>query len=396
MTGVAALTQEILPSIVALRHELHAHPELGYEERETADRLLRRLETVRGLQIRTGVARTGVVATLNAHMAGPCVALRADMDALPIQEETALPYSSEVAGRMHACGHDGHMSCLVGAALVLARMADELPGKVKFIFQPAEEGGGGAPAMCNEGVLDDPRVDAIFALHGWPGVDLGSVELSAGPTMASSDRWTMTIDGTGTHAAFPHQGVDPIVVAAQVVTALQTIASRTIDPLEPVVVTVGQFHAGTASNIIPDQAVLEGTMRTLSGGVREQVKARIEQIARQTAEAYGARAEVSFHNRYPVTMNDAAGVQMVAEVARSIVGTEHVSVEARPSMGSEDFSFFAEKVPAVYWRLGVRRPGEARSPALHQPTYEFPDAALPIGIRMHCGIVRAFLRSGLR
>jgi amidohydrolase len=293
---------------------------------------------------------------------------------------------------MHACGHDGHMSCLLGAATVLSRLAADLPGKVKFIFQPAEEGGGGGAAMCDAGVLEDPKVDAIFALHGWPDVELGSVELSAGPTMASTDRWALTVHGVGAHAAFPHKGVDPIVVAAHIVTALQTIVSRTIDPLDSAVVTVAKFHAGTAANIIPERAELEGTMRALNAEIRAKVRARIEEIALQTAAAFGARAEIKFHSGYPVTMNDPASVKLVAEAAAEVLGADRVSTEARPSMGAEDFAFYAERVPAVYWRLGVGQGAAEKRPMLHQPTYDFPDAALGIGIRLHCAIAARFLK----
>src|ERR1043166_414937 len=248
MSDVTSLIGELSPQIAALRHEIHADPELGYEEHATARRILERIKGFANLTIRSGVAKTGIVATLNVNKPGRCVALRAELDCLPITEETGLPYASKNAGKMHACGHDGHASCLVGAAMVLSRMADELPGKVKFIWQPAEEGGAGGKLMCEEGVLDEPKVDAIFALHGWPYLDLGTVGVKAGPAMASTNPWTMTIRGQGSHAAYPHKGVDPIVVAAHVVTALQTIAARFTDPLDSVVVTVGKFHAGTASN----------------------------------------------------------------------------------------------------------------------------------------------------
>jgi amidohydrolase len=393
MNRIAALVEDLLPSITSLRHDLHACPEVGYEEHETSRRVLSELEKIPGLHIRSGVAKTGIVATLNADRPGRCVALRADLDALLITEATGLPYASRNPGRMHACGHDGHMSCLVGAAAVLSRLAPDLPGKVKFIFQPAEEGGGGGAAMCDAGVLDDPRVDAVFALHGWPDVDLGCVELSPGPTMASTDRWELTVHGVGAHAAFPHRGVDPIVVASHIVTALQTIVSRTIDPLDSAVVTVAKFHAGTAANIIPENAELEGTMRALNPEVRSKVRARIEEIATRTAAAFGATAEITFGRGYPVTMNDAACARLVADTAADVLGADRVSTQARPSMGAEDFSFFAERVPATYWRLGVGQGPIDQRPMLHQPTYNFPDAALQTGIRMHCEIVARFVKT---
>jgi amidohydrolase len=350
------------------------------------------LAALGNLEIRSGVAGTGIVATLNAGKPGRCVALRADMDCLPIEEETGLPYASEHPGRMHACGHDGHVACLVGAAKVLSQVADTLPGKVKFVFQPAEEGGGGAAVMCREGVLDDPKVDAIFALHGWPELDLGKVGVGRGAVMASMDSWSMTVRGEGAHAAYPHKGIDPIVAASQVVTALQTIASRSIDPLEAVVVTVGRFESGTAPNIIPPTAELAGTIRALDGAVRDRAVARLEQVASQTAAAMGASAEVRFHAGYPVLINDDGAARLVAEVARGVVGDDGVQTNVPRSMGAEDFAFYAERIPAAFWQLGVRDPRATSQAMLHQPTYDFPDAALPIGIRMHCEIARRFVR----
>ncbi|MBN2563870.1 MAG: amidohydrolase [Phycisphaerae bacterium] len=391
MNRIAALIDETLPSLIALRHDIHAHPELGFEERETARRVLEQIQPLSNLNIRTGVAKTGIVATLNADKPGRCVALRAEMDGLPIPEETGLPYASKHAGRMHACGHDGHISCLVGAAKVLSRMAGELPGKVKFIFQPAEEGGGGGKAMCDEGVLDDPKVDAVFALHGWPDLDFGIVGTRTGSVLASQDSWSITIHGVGGHAAWPHQGVDPIVAASHMVTAMQSIASRMTDPLDSVVVTVGEFHAGTTSNVIPNRADLTGTIRALNAATRAKAAARLEQIAKQTVAAFGARAEVHLRQGYPVLTNHSDASRLVAEVARDVLGPDSVLDDLPPCMGAEDFAFYAERIPAAFWCLGVRRGEACSQPRLHQPTYDFPDAALPIGIRMHCEVARRFL-----
>ena len=249
--SVADLVRSALTVTLSLRHELHAHPELMYEEHGTAQRLYARLMCIPGLDIRQGVGGTGIIAVLGADRPGPCVALRADMDALPIQEITDKPYKSKTTEMMHACGHDGHMACLVGAAIVLSKLVDRLPGPVKFVFQPAEEGGNGAVKMIDEGVLDDPPVAAMFALHAWPWTPLGSIACQVGATMASVDDFHIVVEGIGAHAAYPHRGVDPIVIAAQIVTALQSIVSRQTNPVDTAVVTVGQIHAGTARNIIP-------------------------------------------------------------------------------------------------------------------------------------------------
>ncbi|MFQ5422842.1 MAG: M20 family metallopeptidase [Phycisphaerae bacterium] len=389
--GLEQIIEQVLPAATALRHDLHAHPELSFEEHATARRIVERLEPLGNLEIRTGIAGTGVVATLNAGRSGRCVALRAELDALPIEEENDVAYKSTHAGKMHACGHDGHMSCLVGAATVLSQVADALPGIVKFIFQPAEEGGGGGRRMIEAGVLEEPKVDAIFALHGWPLMPLGTVGVRPGPSLASTNPWRITVRGVGSHAAYPHKGIDPIVAAAHVVTALQTIASRSTNPLESVVVTVGQFLAGTAENIIPRTARLVGTLRTLDPQVREKAVSLIKQIATATASAFGAEAECDIREGYPVLINDAAMAGFVERVARDVVGADHVDGNVAPSMGGEDFAYYAEQIPAAFWRLGVRSGDPASQPGLHQPTYDFPDAAIAHGIRMHCELARRFL-----
>lgn len=385
--------ESIRPELIALRHEIHAHPELAFEEHETARRITQRLERAGNLKIQTGLAKTGVVATLNGDKPGPCVALRAELDALPITEETGAPYASKIAGKMHACGHDGHATCLVGAAMVLSSLASELPGRVKFIFQPAEESGGGGGILCEEGVLENPTVDAAFALHGWPYMDLGEIGIAPGPAMASTNPWKITIHGRGAHAAYPHRSVDPIVVAAHLVTALQTIASRNTDPLDAVVVTVATIKSGTAGNIIPDTAELSGTIRTLDAGVRSRVIERFTTLAEQTAAAFGAKARVDLGWGYPVLVNDAGAVAHVADVARRVVGAEKVADQLRPSMGGEDFAYYAERVPVAFWRLGVRRGDPAKQATLHQPTYDFPDEAIALGVRMHCEIAQSFLEN---
>lgn len=390
MKDIASLIQAALPDIVALRHDLHQHPELSYEESRTADRIMAYIGGIPGLDIQTGVAGTGIVATLGKDKKGPCVALRADMDALPMQEEADVPYKSQTPGKMHACGHDGHTSCLVGAVRVLAQCADELTGPVKFIFQPAEEGGMGGKRMCEEGALENPDVAAIFGLHGWPQLPLGHIGLRTGGMLASTDSFEIRVTGTGSHAAFPHLGIDPIAIAAHIVVALQSIVSRNTDPLDSAVVTVAQIHAGTAFNIIPPVATLKGTVRALDETVRAQTLMRLTQMATGIAEAMNGQAEVHIAPEgSPAVYNDTMAVEMVKTIVRRAVPNIE-TVEVRPVMGGEDFAFYGARVPSAFFFLGLRPPDEDTYPNLHQPDFDFADAALPVGIRMHVEIARHF------
>lgn len=392
MKDIQSVVESVLSDVVTLRHEIHAHPELAYQEHETSRRVVERLQKIPGLKIQTGLAGgTGIVATLNSGKSGKCVALRAELDALPVQEETGRAYASKTDGKMHACGHDGHTSALVGAAMVLSKMADELPGAVKFIWQPAEESGGGGEKMCKEGVLESPKVDAIFACHGWPSLPVGHIGVRSGAVLASTNPWSMTVHGKGTHAAYPHKGIDPIVVACHIVNVWQTIVSRGTSPTDSCVVTVGKFHAGTAENIIPPAATLGGTIRTLNAETRKWAVGEVRRIAEKTAEALGARAEIEIREGYPVMVNDLRAAEFVAGVAREVVGAGNVETNEPPSLGGEDFAYYAQRVPAAFWRLGVREKGVDEMPALHHPKYDFNDAALPVGVRMHCEIVRRYL-----
>ncbi len=387
---IADAVKRVTPVVTRLRHDIHAHPELGFEEVETARRVVESLAELPNLKIQTGVARTGVVATLNADRAGPVIALRAELDALPIQETSDLPYRSTIPGRMHACGHDGHTACLVGAAIVLSEIADELPGCVKFIWQPAEEGRAGGAVMLDEGVLENPRVDAAFAVHGWPYLPLGAIGARAGATMASADFFEITVRGVGAHAAYPHRAVDPIFVGAQIVSAVQSIASRGVDPLDAVVVSVTEFHAGTANNIIPATARLTGTIRTLREPVRHSVLDRFAKLVRQTASAHGADVEIEMGRGYPVLVNDADCAAFVCRVAEDVFGEAAVERDLPACMGGEDFAFFGQRVPVAFWRLGVATRPVERQPTLHQSTYDFPDLAIPIVVRMHCELAKRF------
>ena len=391
MKDVTPIIDDVVDGIVSLRHEIHENPELGYEESGTAARVLRHIEPIDGLDIQTGVAETGIVATFGAEKTGPCVALRADMDALPIEETGDVPYKSKVPGKMHACGHDGHTSCLVGAVKVLSEIRDELEGPVKFIFQPAEEGGGGGKRMCEEDVLLNPDVDAIFGFHGWPALPQGEIGVRAGAFLASSDKFDITIEGTGAHAAFPHLGVDPIVVASHVITAVQSIVSRYTDPLQSCVVTVAEVKAGTTYNIIPQTATLKGTIRALDETVRQDAHARVKQITEKTAEAFGAKADVKSQFGYPITYNHQNACDYAEQIVSGIDGLS--GQEMLPVMGGEDFSFYSERIPAMFLALGVRPADRETYPNLHQSNYDFSDGAIPHGIRLHVEIARRFAGS---
>jgi amidohydrolase len=368
----AEIEEDFGEKIVALRRDIHRDPELGFGTERTAEKVLAALDGL-PLDVEKGVAENGIVATLEGEGDGRTVALRADMDALPIQEETGLPFASEIEGRMHACGHDGHTGMLVGAAHALSGMRDRLSGTVKFVFQPAEEGGGGGKVMVDEGVAED--VSSIFALHLWPGLPFGKVATKAGPIMAAADAFEMEVTGAGGHGAMPHQAADAVVIAAQVVTALQTVVSREVDPVEPAVLTVGEIGAGTAFNIIPEKARLGGTVRTLNADLREIMPERIEALARGVANGMRGDANLDYTFSYPVTANDRGAADRALKVATDLFGGESVLELPNPSMGGEDFAFFLEKVPGAFIWLGL---GEDVS-GLHTPQFSFDEEILARG-----------------
>jgi hippurate hydrolase len=374
--GFEGLQQEIEENfgekIIALRRDIHREPELGFDTEKTAEKVLAALEGL-PLDVETGVAENGIVATLEGEGDGPTVALRADMDALPILEDTDLPFASETEGKMHACGHDGHTSMLVGAAHALSGRRDQLGGNVKFIFQPAEEGGGGGKVMVDEGVADG--VSSIFALHLWPGLPFGKIATKAGPIMAAADAFEMEVKAAGSHGAMPHLGSDAISIAAQIVTALQTIVSREVDPVEPAVLTVGEIGAGTAFNVIPDKAHLGGTVRTLNADVREEMPRRMEELARGIAKGMRGDVDLDYTFTYPVTVNHEAVANLALDVAEDLFGGESVLELSSPSMGAEDFSYFLESLPGAFIWLGI---GEDAS-GLHTPKFAFDEMILPRG-----------------
>jgi len=393
--NLQSLISSILPELVSLRHDLHQHPELAFQEHQTAKRILHQLERIEGLQIQTGLAGTGIVAMLNADRAGPCVALRADMDALPIEEANTFDYRSRSPGRMHACGHDGHMTCLVGAARVLAEYREVLPGKVKFLFQPAEEHGGGGRKMVELGVLRDPPVSAAFALHGWPELPLGHAAVGVGPVLAAATSFRIELTGRGTHAAYPHRGTDVILAAASLVTRLQAIVSRTRDPLDPVVISICSMHGGETYNVLPSSCTLLGTLRALRQDVHDSMAARIVQIASTVWQEFGIQATVEFVDTYPSLVNHPGPVAIALRAAKDALGDGNVSDHPLPSMGGEDFAFYAREVPSAFWCLGIRPPSRTEYPMLHQPTFDFPDDALPLGVEIHCRVaMRALMELG--
>lgn len=381
----------LLPEWVALRRDLHAHPEIGYKEFRTAELVATRLEALPGMQVRRGVAGTGVVATLGADKPGPCLAFRADMDALPIQEKSEKSYASTIPGMAHACGHDGHVACLIGAASMMAAFPEKLVGPIRFIFQPAEEGGAGAKYMIEGGALENPRPVAIFGLHGWPHLPVGTIGVRAGAMMASTDAINITVHGRGTHAAYPSNGIDPIVAAAQIVTVLQSVVTRISDPVEPIVLTIGSFHAGTARNVIPDSARLEGTLRTLSAVQRALMKPAIVRAVEQTASALGARAEIEIVEGYPVNVNDPQVKAFVYQTAVDALGEDWVTDKIPLSMGGEDFAFYQQELPGCFIRLGITPAQTTGDVApLHHSTFDFNDDAITTGVTLFCAIAQSW------
>lgn len=385
----------LMGELTAFRHDLHAHPELAFNEVRTSGKVVEVLKTLPGLRIQTGLAGgTGVVATLNADREGPCVLLRADMDALPIEEASELPYKSKHPGRMHACGHDGHTTCLIGAARVLSGMADALPGKVKFCFQPAEEDGAGGAKIIEDGALEDPRVDAAFALHGWPDTEIGKVIVTSGPILAASTPFEIDLSGRGGHAAYPHRASDLVVAAGQLITNAQAIRSRFIDPLHPVVISFSQVQTGSTHNVLPQHCHIKGTIRALSSEAHTKAQALLRRFVRETATSFDLEAEFKIVDNYPVLNNDARCAAVVSDAAAGLFGSDNVITDYPPGMGGEDFAFYAQRVPAAMWRIGVRPHGAFEYPALHNPRYNFSDDAIKPAVLLHCAVVQRFLSHG--
>lgn len=387
------IDQEIEKSraeMIKVRRFLHMNPELSNREFETARLVAGKLSSL-GLEVKTGVAGTGVVGLLRGDQPGPTVAIRADMDALPVQELNTFPYRSLNSGVMHACGHDIHTTIALGAATVLSTVKDRIRGNVKFIFQPAEEGlppgeEGGAALMIKEGILDNPPVRAIFALHVWPELKVGQVGYAAGYLMASSDNFIITVEGKSAHAARPQEGIDAVVLAAEVISNLQTIVSRAIDPTEPAVITVGKIQGGTRANIIAEKVEMEGTVRTLNDAVRDRMPVLMENIIRGLTGSYGAGYSFKYEKGTPPVYNHPDLVQAMVPVLENALSPDQL-VPVKPQMVAEDFALLAEKVPALMFLLGVRSPGQSSAPPLHSPYFNPDERAIPVGIKAMCHLV---------
>jgi amidohydrolase len=381
------LVNECRDQIISVRRDLHRIPETAYTEEKTsayvADYLARQ-----ELEVQTGIARYGVVGLLRSAKPGPTLMIRADMDALPLSEDTGLSFASTHNGVMHACGHDAHMSMVLGAAAVIRRIKDDLRGTIKFVFQPAEEGPGGAKPMIEEGVMENPTVDFAVGCHLWPDSPQGTIGVKAGPLMAAMDRFDIKIIGKGGHGAMPHICVDALEVGTQVVNALQRVVSRHMNPLQPAVVTVGSFHAGTAFNIIADQAALSGTTRTFDLDIWHSWEQRLDRVIRGVCEAMGAQYEFKFAQGYPPTINDESMCELVQRCAAQVVSADKV-VEPQPTMGGEDMSFYLQRAKGCYFFLGVGRQGGA---PLHNPKFDFNEDVLPLGVETYCRVAAELLR----
>ena len=374
---------DLADEVTAWRRDFHENPELLYDVHRTAGIVAEKLKGFGCDEVATGLGQTGVVAVIRGrtNASGRVIGLRADMDALPIEEATSLPYASKVPGKMHACGHDGHTAMLLGAAKYLAETR-HFDGTAVVIFQPAEEGGGGGNAMVKDGLMERFGIQEVYGMHNWPGLPVGHFAMKAGPIMAAADRFTVTIEGKGGHGAYPQDCIDPIVTAAHVITALQTVASRSVDPLQSLVVSVCTVKAGEAFNVIPQTAALLGTVRTLSPEVRDLAETRIRAIIDNVCAAFGARAQVDYSRGYPVTVNDAARTEFVASVAKDVAGESAVDTTIRPEMGAEDFSFMLEKRPGAYVFLG-----NGDTAGVHHPAYDFNDEAIPYGVSLWAKII---------
>lgn len=375
--------------LTAWRRDLHRHPELAFQEHRTAGVVAEHLARL-GLEVRTGVGRTGVVGLLEGAADGPTVMLRFDMDALPIHEETGLPFASQHPGRMHACGHDGHTAIGMGVATLLAERQAELAGRVKFVFQPAEEVGAGAQAMIADGALADPRPDVAFGLHLWSQYPVGQAVIRSGPQWASADRFDIEIVGRGTHGALPHTGVDAVVVAAYAVVQLQSVISRSLDPLQPAVLTIGTLHTGGAFNVVAERVQMSGTLRTFDEAVRTGVIDRMHAVLQGVTAAHGASYTLRFSEYVPPLANHPEPTERLRRVAAAILGEEAIS-EGTLITAAEDMAEFLKRVPGCYFVLGARPAGAERGEPHHSPRFNIDEAALPLGAAILAAAAASYL-----
>ncbi|KON79838.1 M20 family metallopeptidase [Azoarcus sp. PA01] len=376
-----------LAKLTEIRRDLHAHPELAFAEHRTAELIARHLEAA-GIEVHRGLGRTGVVGVVRGGRSLRAIGLRADIDALPMQERNAFAHRSVHEGCMHACGHDGHATMLLGAADALAARRD-FDGTVYLIFQPAEEGEGGGLAMIEDGLFDRFPMESVFGMHNWPGMPAGQFGVRSGPVMASADRFDIDVRGHGAHAAMPHLGADPVTAGAALVQAIQTIVSRTLDPIDSAVVSVTRFNAGEAYNVIPDRAQLGGTVRAFSEIVQGRVESALQRICDGVAAAFDVEVRLDYRRGYPPTINSAAEAALCAEVASELVGSANVATDTRPSMGAEDFAYFLQRKPGCYVWIGN---GEGEGGCmLHNPTYDFNDDIIATGVAYWVELVRKVL-----
>ena len=379
---------DMQPEIAAWRRDIHAHPELQFDVHRTAGVVAEKLKAFGCDEIVTGIGRTGVVGVIRGKKSAgdKVIGLRADMDALPITEITGLPYASTNSGKMHACGHDGHTAMLLGAAKYLAETRN-FAGTAVVIFQPAEEGGGGGREMVKDGMMDRFKIEEVYGMHNYPGLPVGDFAIRPGPMMASADRLYIDIEGLGGHAARPHVSIDTVLVGAQIINQIQSIVARNVDPLESAVISITQFHAGTADNIIPQTAKLSGTARTLDPAVRDLVEKRLHEVIEGTAKLYGAKAKLVYKRDYPVTRNHERQTAFAAEIARDVVGRDRVDDAVAPVMGAEDFSYMLEARPGAFIFVG-----NGATAGLHHPAYDFNDELIPVGASYWVKLVETALR----
>ena len=386
---IRTAVQQLEPQLIELRHDLHRHPELGFQEQRTSALVLERLQEA-GLKVRQGVAKTGIVALVEGD-GDRCLALRGDMDALPIQEEADVPYKSERPGLMHACGHDVHTTVVLGAALVLQGLRERLPGKVKFIFQPAEETVGGAQPMIEEGALEDPAPEAICAIHTDGSYAWDTIGLRYGENLAAADVVEIEIVGQGVHAAMPHEGRDPILASAGVILALQQLASRRVDPTDAVVLSICAIEGGSAFNIIPPQVKMKGTVRTLGEPVRKQMETLVREVAEKTAAAYGCAARVNYMRGCPPLVNDLDLTAIMEKALKGALGEERVVFRDKPIMGAEDFAYFAERIPGTQLMLGIKGSADAPKISFHDPRFTADDRCIATGVTALCAAAIEYL-----
>ncbi|MFK3917456.1 M20 aminoacylase family protein [Psychrobacter sp. NPDC078501] len=381
-----SVNEALLDEVKQWRKQIHSQPELGFKEFKTSSFIVDKLQSF-GIEVHQGLGGTGVVGTLK-NGAGPTIGIRADIDALPIAEQNDVEHKSTHANCMHACGHDGHTSVLLGAAKYLSQHK-EFSGTIHFVFQPAEEVLGGAKAMIDDGLFDKFPMDAVYGLHNWPGLPVGEIAVNNGPMMASFDTFEITLTGKGTHAAMPHLGADPIAAGAALITNIQSIISRRVSPLQSGVISVTQMNSGDTTNVIPDVAILKGTVRSFDMDVRQTMQEMLTEMVATLPPLYGVKGEMDYHIRYPVTTNDSQAYLEIKEAATKALGVDKVNTDVEPSMASEDFSFMSQVVKGAYFWLGVD--GSIPSKPLHNASYDFNDDAIETGIKVWVSLVESEL-----